>query len=570
MTTATAREPKTTEKNEKDAKPPRDPAREVVETVVFVVVLVLLLKLFVTEAFVIPTGSMAETLYGYQKIIVCAKCGHEFPVNAHDEVEPNQGDGQKHPLIGYCCPNCRYQGDVRKLDPVPHWRTGDRVLVLKPLYHIRDPRRGDVVVFKYPEKPQENHIAANYIKRAMGFGGETVAIYGGKLYVTRLLTYPDNDPNFARPDDPLKLWERRYMFENSAPAMVLFEDSRKAGFTVPGGFQVVRKEEDQLLADLRVVWDNDRQPRDPAGAIPPRWEVVGSGGRWNADNARQPRAFQHAGDPLDWVRYQHNVWRKDQVGRVPWRWSDQDIAPPAAGPVDNMLGYNAGIDLNPLTGEPQPRDTGRDSTMWVGDLCLECEAEFAAGAEVVLELSKGVNRFRATFGNGQVALGRVGEQGPKAFGTPTRPCNVNAGTHKLRFANIDCRLWVWVDGKRIDFGPEGDYIPVERTGYDPDDTQKEGWVRENDIDAPAQIGARGSATVRAIKLHRDIYYTRISGDTADIFYVQPGHYLCLGDNSAQSSDSRRWGAVPERLMLGKAVFVFWPGYPRPNRIGFIK
>jgi signal peptidase I len=319
-----------------------------------------------------------------------------------------------------------------------------------------------------------------------------------------------------------------------------------------------------------VVWDNDRQPRDPAGAIPPRWEVVGSGGRWNADNARQPRAFQHAGDPLDWVRYQHNVWRKDQVGRVPWRWSDQDIAPPAAGPVDNMLGYNAGIDLNPLTGEPQPRDTGRDSTMWVGDLCLECEAEFAAGAEVVLELSKGVNRFRATFGNGQVALGRVGEQGPKAFGTPTRPCNVNAGTHKLRFANIDCRLWVWVDGKRIDFGPEGDYIPVERTGYDPDDTQKEGWVRENDIDAPAQIGARGSATVRAIKLHRDIYYTRISGDTADIFYVQPGHYLCLGDNSAQSSDSRRWGAVPERLMLGKAVFVFWPGYPRPNRIGFIK
>ena len=54
------------------------------------------------------------------------------------------------------------------------------------------------------------------------------------------------------------------------------------------------------------------------------------------------------------------------------------------------------------------------------------------------------------------------------------------------------------------------------------------------------------------------------------FYVQPGHYLCLGDNSAQSSDSRKWGAVPERLMLGKAVFVFWPAYPPPSRIGFIK
>src|SRR5260370_26441323 len=45
----------------------KDSFREIVETIVFVVVLVLLLKAFVAEAFVIPTGSMAETLYGYQK-----------------------------------------------------------------------------------------------------------------------------------------------------------------------------------------------------------------------------------------------------------------------------------------------------------------------------------------------------------------------------------------------------------------------------------------------------------------------------------------------------------------------
>ena len=49
-----------------------DSFREVVETVVFVVaVLVLMLKTFVAEAFVIPTGWMAETLYGYQKLVVC-------------------------------------------------------------------------------------------------------------------------------------------------------------------------------------------------------------------------------------------------------------------------------------------------------------------------------------------------------------------------------------------------------------------------------------------------------------------------------------------------------------------
>jgi signal peptidase I len=38
----------------------------------------------------------------------------------------------------------------------------------------------------------------------------------------------------------------------------------------------------------------------------------------------------------------------------------------------------------------------------------------------------------------------------------------------------------------------------------------------------------------------------------------PDEYFALGDNSTRSSDSREWGQVPERLLLGKAVFVYWP------------
>ena len=48
-------------------------------------------------------------------------------------------------------------------------------------------------------------------------------------------------------------------------------------------------------------------------------------------------------------------------------------------------------------------------------------------------------------------------------------------------------------------------------------------------------------------------------------YVQPGHYLCLGDNSPQSSDGRLWGLVPERLLLGKALDVYYP-FDRFGRI----
>ncbi len=75
-----------------DTKAPpenKDSFREVVETIVFVVVLVLLLKTFLAEAFVIPTGSMATTLLGYHREIVCDKCGYHFLVNASKEGDPN-------------------------------------------------------------------------------------------------------------------------------------------------------------------------------------------------------------------------------------------------------------------------------------------------------------------------------------------------------------------------------------------------------------------------------------------------------------------------------------------------
>src|SRR5262245_51875585 len=209
VATGAATDTKTKADAKKEAHP-RDVTREVFETVVFVVVLVLMLKTFVAEAFVIPTGSMAETLYGYHKVATCPQCGYQFPVNCSGEVDPQDGNAPV-PIQGCICPNC--QNEIHwDRDGGPDYNSGDRVLVAKFLYdndHLWRPKRHQVFVFKYPEAPQKGSTAMNYIKRCEGLETETIAIFNGNLYVTTSLKYPDH------PMDKVPLldrWQKEYMF----------------------------------------------------------------------------------------------------------------------------------------------------------------------------------------------------------------------------------------------------------------------------------------------------------------------------------------------------------------------
>jgi hypothetical protein len=95
---------------------PKDSAREIVETVVFVVVLVLLLKTFLAEAFVIPTGSMADTLLGYHKTLTCEQCGYPFRVNLSRQVDP-EPPHRPHPVTAARCPNCEYLNRLQSINP---------------------------------------------------------------------------------------------------------------------------------------------------------------------------------------------------------------------------------------------------------------------------------------------------------------------------------------------------------------------------------------------------------------------------------------------------------------------
>ena len=47
--------------------------------------------------------------------------------------------------------------------------------------------------------------------------------------------------------------------------------------------------------------------------------------------------------------------------------------------------------------------------------------------------------------------------------------------------------------------------------------------------------------------------------------IPAGHYFMMGDNRGSSDDSRFWGPVPKKWIIGAAFATYWP----PKRIGLL-
>lgn len=60
----------------------------------------------------------------------------------------------------------------------PNFENGDYLIIDELSYRLRDPQRGEVVVFKYPNNPSQR-----FIKRIIGLPGETVEVKDGKVAI---------------------------------------------------------------------------------------------------------------------------------------------------------------------------------------------------------------------------------------------------------------------------------------------------------------------------------------------------------------------------------------------------
>ncbi len=529
--------------------------RESIESFV-VVFLAFLLWSLEAEGFVVPTGSMAPTLMGRHKEIVCPQCGYRYTVNADREVETSGaalGAGQR--IAVGTCENCRYECQV---GDAPSF-SGDRIYVMKdglslPFFagagNVKL-NRWDVAVFKLPEEPE-----VRYIKRLVGMPNEVVRIEGGDL------------------------WSRPLSQE--------------------GDFQRLRRPLDHQQAMQLMVYDDAHRPA--ALRDDPRWQRFAPArtGDWTEPT---PGEFVPADGAPEWVelRYQHLVPTQEH-----WRAIRQGA--PLPGPPRPMLitdfsSYNT--DLSAVD-RSVPRFAARTwfQPHWVGDLSLSLRLQVhKLEGQILLELYKGgkSNRCEIDLATAKASLYHDRQALARDVPTPI----TRAGTYELVLANVDDRLTLWVDGE-LPFGAGRSYESTPRVlGPTAADLQ------------PVRIRARNAKIqVGKLVLKRDIYYTLdpAEADYANLvspafvnavelfeilsdpsrfsllshrppkeYPIRPGHYFMLGDNSPWSRDARAWGRsesgrevsgsspddsvrasweVPESLLVGKAFCVYWP-HPKP-------
>lgn len=482
--------------------------------------------------------------------------------------------------------------DTSKIEQEPSY-PGDRILVNKYAYNDRDPDRWDVVVFKFPGNGE-----MNYIKRLVGLPNETIRVYQGDIYIR---------DDAAGGDFEL---ERKPVAKVPYMLQPVHDTDYESGLLHQAGWPL------RWESDGASGWEVEASVSGKQVSQEYRFNGSGKAGgelSWlryrhylpSDDDWRIAREFAETGDYSGISKEQ---WLEEIRPQLIHDFNSYNASQLRGGHGERRQIAPGILDMGWTIPE---RHFGMH---WVSDLAVRCHVEIeSAQGELVLDLVEAGQHFecRIDLTTGQAALSVVGD--PQLTATLQTSIN-SAGSYELLFANVDDRLLLWVDGDLVSPAES-----AEGLAYDAEKlfaSRENIYPRTSDEDpadiAPVGLGARAAKlTVHRLEVLRDIYYvaTDSSADFADYpqtslrledgttiprfqslrqlfsdpeawprfgqrkqveFTTADGQLFVMGDNSPASLDCRLWATasnrdsqpggpyLDRRLLIGKAVCVFWP------------
>jgi len=391
------------------------------------------------------------------------------------------------------------------------------------------------------------------------------------------------------------------------------------------GFRIARKPPSVALATLQSIADTKHLFKPIGeGAVPDYWQDESPEGSPKWQTAIQPTPNNRS-SKFDWSAKVAEV-PKDTTAMIRYRHRvlDPDAPKPTSAKdfryITDFTAYNQKTFRTP-NGRADMIES--DGAHWVGDLAAEWNVSTSKGTQALelllveggveflcqIDLSTGQATAKAIFEGNPISVfespnGLVDKLEAK---TPIR----SGSSHRIRYANIDDALRLWVDGKSIAWGRQGGYSILAAV---PNYRHLPRYTPTNPLDsAPLGIGIRGgSGTIQRAQVFRDIFYTastsggslssrfdeainvrntkdpyrQAQGESREnystdglVFKLGADDFFPMGDNTQASSDARMWNkrdqpgqpmpGQPGRLMIGRAVMVFWPHYWYYGKIPFI-
>ena len=366
----------------------------------------------------------------------------------------------------------------------------------------RDPKRFDLVVFERPGEP------APIVKRVLGLPGESLQLVEGDLWI---------DGRRLPPEVPRPPWV--LLFDSDRQALSAWFDYKPEPF-----------------GPWRRGWAS---PGD--GLPPPPPPPAGPGESWRLE-ALGLLPGDNTG--LMFFDQEASTGYLDGSGR--------SVAQPIEA-SDLALEVSVCVVMLARRGELRLRLLEKGD-FFQARLCLNAEGpvevliEREPGAEGQLaDLLARAELPRETFGPLPSLPDPTGVGAPELSGPPLGPWV------RLTFENRDDHLRLLLDGRELlgaDYDQNRAYPGILPPG-------------RQSVGPRAAFGGAGlQAAFRGVRLWRDAQWLSSSvhgpHGSASRLTLGPDEFFVAGDNSFDSTDSRYFGPIPRRSLLGRPLAVCWP------------